>query len=288
MKSAQKLIVVDVKDVTAAITIGTLTNEGLVVEQGTLTSGDGVPAQAFIIGAVTQSLAALSEQGFAGRVAVIVPEQVILRFATAQKAKKNAGVGASVSAVAKAVYSALYFPWMERDGKGQVWQQTLSAFANVFAGFPGTILWVNARELYRWEVFYEGTLNDETVAALTSEPVSFVAGVCAEKGLVVGNDNGKTVTPKTFYNERVQLTATSYQTRDNGKVWRLFADRFVSWDNGGHERAAVAGVDMAREFPGISDSGAALVDAIRLRALNTRALPSRGVSRIIVKDSQEG
>jgi len=276
MKNAKRIIVVDSKDTTAAITLGSLTQNGLEVSQAVIeASADGLPQQAFLMAAVAQGMAALLEEGFTGRVAIVVPEQVTIRCATALKARKAGGDAA-------AIYGKLYFPWMANGKDAEAWQQSLSAFAQVLADFEGTVLFVNARELYRWEVFSAETLDDETVAEICKDDVSFTAGVNADMGLTVGSlgPNGSVV-PKTFYNERVTLVSSSYATRDGGKVWRLFAPRFVTV-GGKHVPAGDAAKLSEAELEGVSDSQAALVDVIRLRAINVRALPLRGVSKIVM------
>lgn len=274
MRNSKIMFDVIAKDNTVVVAKGLVNNSTMRVSRKVRTSEAGVPTQAAVLATIAGEIAALTKAGVADRIAVILPEQVVIRAAEAQKLKNNgvADIG-----------SRLLKGWMVDRTKvseveAQSWETATRMFGNAVAGYQGSIVWQSARTLYRWEV--RGT--DPTgadVAELNGKEVTFTAGANAELGIVVA-DNQR-------YNQTAKISVTAIGQRGGGKRFRAFVPRFVSVkkeDGSVEQLTTFEASNPELNIEGVTDSASAVINAVRLHVTAAEKLPKVAVAKIVVED----
>lgn len=274
MKSSKIMIDVVAKDQTIVVAKGVCENGVLKVTRKARTSESGVPLQAAVLATVAGELAGLTTAGVADRVTVILPEQVVIRAAEAQKLKNNgvADIG-----------SRLLKGWMVdrsrvSDVEANAWTAATTMFGNAVGAYGGTIVWQSARSLYRWEVRSSDPTGSD-LAELNGKEVTFTSGANAELGLIVV-DNQR-------YNQTAKISVMTIGQRGGGKRYRAFVPRFISvkTEEGFNQVTSYEASNPELALEGSTDSASAVINALRLHVKAAEKLPRIAVAaKIVVSD----
>lgn len=268
------MIDVVAKDQTIVVAKGVCENGVLKVTRKARTSESGVPLQAAVLATVAGELAGLTTAGVADRVTVILPEQVVIRAAEAQKLKNNgvADIG-----------SRLLKGWMVdrsrvSDVEANAWTAATTMFGNAVGAYGGTIVWQSARSLYRWEVRSSDPTGSD-LAELNGKEVTFTSGANAELGLIVV-DNQR-------YNQTAKISVMTIGQRGGGKRYRAFVPRFISvkTEEGFNQVTSYEASNPELALEGSTDSASAVINALRLHVKAAEKLPRIAVAaKIVVSD----
>lgn len=267
MKTAKRMIDVMVKDNTAVVGRTVLKNDGTMdIDQSKVVLAAGYPSAATVMALVGQELLNLSDAGVKDRVAILVPEAVIPRMAEASKAKKD-----GVSDIG----GKLFKEWMAKGEDKDAWAQATNILGAAVAGYEGTIVWVNTRKLYRWEV-KSSDPSGANLAGLNGKEVEFIAGVSEEHGLAIEENNR--------YNRKVTLSVTTIRDRNGNVRYRAFVPRFIGANDAEGKPVWVTATeasDPRRELTTSSDSYASVINALRFHVKTAMALPKTVIANKI-------
>lgn len=275
MKNSKIMLDVVAKDQTTVVAKGVSEGGVLRVSRKVRESEAGVPLQAAVLATVAGELAGLTAAGVADRVTVILPEQVLIRAAEAQKLK-NQGVAD--------IGSRLLKGWMvDRSRVSEVeanaWTAATTMFGNAVGAYGGVIVWQSARALYRWEVRSSDPTGSD-LAELNGKEVVFTAGANAELGLVVA-DNQR-------YNQTAKISTMTIGQRGGGKRYRAFVPRFVSVKKEDGSLGQITAYEASNPelaVEGATDSASAVINALRLHVKAAEKLPKVVVAqKIVVSD----
>jgi len=277
MKNSKVMLDVIAKDNTVVVAKGTVTEGGVLeISRKVRTFDMGVPAQAAILATAAGEIAALTKAGMSDRIAVILPEQVVIRAAEAQKLK-NQGVAD--------IGGKLLKGWMVDRSKvseteAAAWSTACEMFGNAVNSYGGTIIWQSARALYRWEVKGEDPAGAD-LADFNGQEVTFTAGANADLGLVVV-DNER-------YNNTAKITVSSIRNRNGSVRYRAFVPRVVGIKKEDGTFGTITAAEASNpelDIEGSSDSYCAVINALRLHVKAAEKLPKLKVAKKIVVNDE--
>ena len=251
-------IIVDINAKNDVVSIAKLQDGKMAV--GKPTQFEHAPAIVQLLKGVTSVLAGIIKSGKTGlRTSIIVPETVSIRM---NEARKYAEGGAEEIAV------NLFKDWMEASDEADVYKEAIGQFATVYAQFyelnGKNHQFVNARQLYRYEL--EGDLG------AVGDTIKLNGSVNDELGVAVKSIGGNMENNMLTGNFDVQTR--SYRTRDGETVEQKFVLRRVQVLKDGapisvNTTQVLSLLDSGEVTPNESaDSANALINALRLRALN--------------------
>ena len=269
MKNAKMMIDVMVKDLTVVVATGKVRDDGcLMITRKVSTAEPGVPAVATALAYAAGEIGTLIKAGISDRIAIIMPEQAVIRAAEAQKIKNQGGD-----------METLIKDWMLKSSplEAEGWTTALRLFGAAVSKYAGTIVWQNARSLYRWEVKSQDPTGSDMA---TLDEVTFTNGANVDLGLIVAENQ--------YYNETAKVTVTKIRQRNGNFRYRAFVPRmFTVRDANGENQHldafTVSNPELAVE--GLSDSHAAVINALRLHVKAAEKLPKVKVAaKIVVED----
>lgn len=266
MKNSKLFIDVNAKDGTVVVSQAAMdgNSEALEVSQFKDTyEGDGGMA---ILRTVAGVFNSLTEQGWAERITVIIPENVAIRIYTGMAARKR-GEDATASMTKTWMPKA----WVESIGEFvEAWESWLS--------LGGSVNFFNARQLYYWSVVKSGdNYKNLSLKDLNGKTVTFVNGVSEELGLVVSDNQ--------YYNATVELRVTAIKGQDGSERYLGTVPRFLTVKGRDGENVKMtsfaASSDLSVEC--VSDAHTLILNATRLHVTTAQALPRhKTVKKIVV------
>ena len=265
MKNSKIMLDVTGKDNCVIISKAMLLDDEIKIEQkkydGFATT---VPLQVAILGIAGKELLDLANAGVSDRVAVLLPEQAVIRAAEALKAK-NAGMSAAEIAVKlgnKGWIDAL--PAEEQ----KLWRDGFVALATGVYKYKGSLVLVNQRKLYRWEV-RNSSPNGEGLMAVNGKTATFVSGVCEEYGLVCDENNR--------FNKTVSISVTSIRDRQGRVTYKAYVPRLLFVEKDGEQSwvSTSEAIDPEKGYDAAGESYAVTMNAARIHAASVAALPKR-------------
>lgn len=265
MKNSKIMLDVTGKDNCVIVSKAVLLDDEIKIEQkkydGFATT---VPLQVAILGIAGKELLDLANAGVSDRVAVLLPEQAVIRAAEALKAK-NAGMSAAEIAVKlgnKGWIDAL--PAEEQ----KLWRDGFVALATGVYKYKGSLVLVNQRKLYRWEV-RNSSPNGEGLMAINGKTATFVSGVCEEYGLVCDENNR--------FNKTVSISVTSIRDRQGRVTYKAYVPRLLFVEKDGEQSwvSTSEAIDPEKGYDAAGESYAVTMNAARIHAASVAALPKR-------------
>lgn len=268
MKNSKIMVDIVTKENTVVTAVGTVNNGIMTVNRETRTS-DLPAAQVNVMLGVATVLDELNANGIKDRVCVILPETVVLRGAAALKAKKDGIVD---------IGNHIIKEWMiKKTDNPKAWINACTAFGTAIKNYSGTILFVNARSLYRWEV--KGTVDGTDLKTLNGVEVTFTNGTCVEHALVVAENQ--------YYNGTVKIQVQTITDRNGQETTRAFVPRFINCTENGQATTLTAfeASDFRRQLTA-KDATAAIINALRLHVQAVTKLPKLQIATSVVVNDQ--
>ena len=265
MKNSKIMLDITGKDGVVVVSKADILDDEIKVEQKKY---DGfsttVPLQVAILGIAGKELLDLAKAGVNVRIAVMLPEQAVIRAAEALKAK-NAGM--NVSEIAAKLGSKSWISALPAEEQ-ELWRQSFAALAAGIHRWNGGLVLVNQRKLYRWEV-KNSAPRGEGLAALNGKTATFVSGVCEEFGLVCEENNR--------FNKTVTLSVTNTRDRQGGVTYKAYVPRLLFVEKDGEQLwvSTAEAIDPSKGYDAAGESYAVTMNAARIHAASVAALPKR-------------
>lgn len=214
--------------------------------------------------AVATSVLSAYEGQSAGRIAVILKENIALRLigATAQKNNPNGDIQVALDRLMSPA-------WIQRDA--QVFEPAFRALLEAWKAASATneIVFVNARTIYRYKL--EGDIA-ELNKLKTGDKIQLQNGN-GTNGVTTARENSFL---NGEYTVRVVLTRNPQTGAD---IKEYYVDRILSFTTEDGERKRVSVYDIINDFPADASASAnettvAAINAIKLRRENVKQFPS--------------
>lgn len=265
MKKANILVDINIRNEIAAVATMTIdredpNNTGLFLDHFTVDPQVNPIVNTL---AVATSVLAAYEGQSAGRIAIILKENIALRLigATAQKNNPNGDI--------KVALDRLMSPnWIQRDA--QVFEPAFRALLEAWKAASATneIVFVNARTIYRYKL--EGNTADLSQLN-TGDKLQLQNGT---------NGTVSTARENSFLNGEYTVRVISTRNPQTGADTReYYVDRMLTFVTEDGERKRVSVYDIINEFPAEASASAnetavAAINAIKLRRENVKQFPS--------------
>lgn len=265
MKNSKIMLDITGKDGVVVVSKADILEDEIKVEQKKYDGfSSAVPLQVAILGVTGKELLDLAKAGVTARIAVMLPEQAVIRAAEALKAK-NASMTAAE--IATKLGSKSWIADLSEEERG-LWQKAFAALAAGIHCWQGGIVLVNQRKLYRWEV-KNASPGGEGLAALNGKTVTFVSGVCEEFGLVCDENNR--------FNKTVVLSVTSTRDRQGRVTYKAYVPRLLFVEKDGEQSwvSTAEAIDPSKGYDAAGESYAVTMNAARIHATSVAALPKR-------------
>ena len=229
-----------------------------------------------MLSTVGNVLTQLADNDLRERISIIIPERVALRTFQALKAKKAGRLDT--------LEQQLWQSWMAKDSQKANWENGIADFCEGFRAYQGSVNFVNARQLYRYEVV-SGDEKGENLRQFNGVEVEFTASVNKEHELSVRDNN--------MINGKFKITVSEVRDRDGNSRYRAFIDRYVTVEvekDGKKEQRRVTAYEASTlwECEAINDRGAALINGLRLHVKSAEVLPRMKTVKKLVVNQQKG
>lgn len=276
MQKSVGMVDIIAKNGTVVVGTGVVDDGTLRVSRKVSEYKTGEPMATAVLLAAAEKISQINESAPGARITVILPEHVLIRAAEAQKLK-NAGV-ADIGA-------RLLKGWMvDRSKVSEVeaaaWTKATTMFGSAVTAYSGTIVWQNARELYRYTVVGEEPDGSDLVD-LAGKEYTFTTGVNVENKLRVVNSRGDTIN----YSHTGLLSTVTITNRDGKKRWIGSVPRMITIVNDDGTKGTVTAYeasDINLAVEGSTASATAVINALRLHVKTAERLPKLAVARKIV------
>lgn len=265
MKKANILVDINIRSEIAAVATMTLdrenpNNTGLFLDHFTV--DPQINPIVNTLGVAASVLSAYEGQS-AGRIAIILKENIALRLigATAQKNNPNGDIQVALDRLMSPA-------WIQRDA--QVFEPAFRALLEAWKAASATneIVFVNARTIYRYKL--EGNPAD-LVKLNTGDKLQLQNGT--DGVLTTAREN-------SFLNGEYTVRVVSTRNPQTGADTKeYYVDRMLTFVTEDGERKRVSVYDIINDFPADASASAnettvAAINAIKLRRENVKQFPS--------------